>query len=82
MGGLFLQDIHLPGLSIVILLGLLRFFLAFCLEEVTLPGGVTGVSTMKRAIQLEIMLLEFLTMLVLSFELKALFLHFGVTVLF
>ena len=81
MGGLFLQEIHFPGLPLVILLGELRHFLDFRLEDVALPGGVTGVFTTKRAIQLGMLLLEFLTMLVLYFYLEALFILFGVTVL-
>ena len=73
MGGFFLQDIHFPGLPPVILLVVLRLLLAFRLEEVALPGGVTGVFTTKRAIQLGVLLLEFLTMLVLTFDLQVLF---------
>ena len=79
MGVFFLQEIHFPILSLVILLGELRLFLAFHLEDVALPGGVAGVFTMKRAIQLGMLLLAFLTMLV--FGLEALFLPLGVTVL-
>ena len=45
MVGLALQDIHFPGLPLVILLGELRIFLAFHLEDVALPGGVTGDSS-------------------------------------
>ena len=81
VGGFFLQEIHFPGLPIVILIVVLRHFLSFCLENVALPGGVAGVFKMKREIQLVMLLLEFLTMLVLYFELEALFLLFGVTVL-
>ena len=81
MGGFFLQDIHFPGLPIVILLGELRLFLAFRLEDVALPGGVTGVFIINRAIQLGMMLLEFITILIFSFGLEALFLPLGVTVL-
>ena len=80
-GALFLQEIHSPGLPLVFLLVELRLSLAFCLEDVALPGGVTGVFTMKREIQLGILLLAFLTMLVLSFGLEALFPPLGVTVL-
>ena len=76
MGDFFLQEIRFPGLPLVMLLGELRLFLDFCLEEVALPGGVTGVFTMKRAIKIGMLLLAFLTMLVLSFELEALFLLF------
>ena len=79
MGRLFLQHIHFPGIPLVILLGELRLFLAFRLDNVSLPGGVTGILTMKRAIQLEILTLAFLTMLV--FGLEVLFLPLGVTVL-
>ena len=80
-GGFFLQEIHFTGLPFIILLGELRLLLAFRLEDVALPGAVTGVFTMKRAIQLGTPLLAFLTMLVLSFGLEALFLSLGVTVL-
>ena len=79
VGGLFIQDIHFPGLPLVILLGGLRIFLAFSLEDIALSLGVTGVFTIKRAIQIGMLLLEFLTMLV--FVLEALFLPLGVTVL-
>ena len=79
MGGFFLQEIHFPGLPILILLGELRLFLAFRFEGVALPGGVTGVFTMKRSIQLVMLLLEFPNMLV--FGLEAIFLTLGVTVL-
>ena len=79
MGGFFLQEIHFPGLPRVILLGELRIFLDFRLEDVSLPGGLTAVFTTKRAIQPGIMLLAFLTMLV--FGLEVLFLSLGVTVL-
>ena len=79
MGGLFLQEIHFPGLPRVILLGELRLFLDFRLEDVSLPGGLTAVFTMNIAIQLGMLLLEFLTMLV--FGLETLFLPLGVTVL-
>ena len=68
MGVFFLQEIHFPGLPLVILLGELRIFLAFRLEDVALPGGVTGIFTMKRSIQLEVLLLAFLTMLVFGLE--------------
>ena len=71
MGRFFLQEIHFPGLPLVILLGELRLFLAFWLEDVALPGGVTGIFTMKKSIQLGVLLLAFLTMLV--FGLEALF---------
>ena len=81
MGGFFLQDIHFPGLPLVILLGVLMLFIDFCLEDVALPGGVSGIFTIKRAIQLGMLLLSFLTMFVLSIALEALFLLFGVTVL-
>ena len=81
VGGFFLQEIHFPGLPLLILLGLLRLFLAIRLEDVALPGGVNGVFTMKVVIKLGMLLLVFLTMLVLSFELEAHFLLFGVTVL-
>ena len=79
VGGLFLQEIHFPGLPLVILLGEIRLSLAFQLEDGAFPGGVTVVFIMKRAIQLGILLLVFLTMLV--FGLEVLFLPFGVTVL-
>ena len=72
MRGLFLQEIDFPGLLLVVLLGELRLFIACCLEDVALPGGVTGILPMKRAIQLGGTLLVFLTMLV--FRLEALFL--------
>ena len=72
MRGLFLQEIEFPGLLLEVLLGELRLFLAFCLEEVALPGGVTGILPMNRAIQLGGTLLAFLTMLV--FGLATLFL--------
>ena len=52
VGGLFLQYIHFPGLTLVILLVELRIFFAFPLEDVALPGGVAGVFTMNREIQL------------------------------
>ena len=81
MGGFFLQEIQFPGLPLVILLGELRIFLAFRLEEVALPGGVTGVFTMKRAIQLGMLLLVFLTMLVLYFEIGAIFITLGFNIL-
>ena len=81
MGRFFLQEIHFPGIPLVVLLGELRLVLAFFLEVVSVPGGLTGFFTMKRAIQLGMLLLAFLTMLVFSFELEALFLLFGVTVL-
>ena len=80
MGGFFLQQIYFPGLSLLILLGELRLFLAFLLEDVALPGGVTIILPMKTAIQLGGTLLAFLTMLVFRFE--ALFLPLGVTFLF
>ena len=64
MRGLFLQEIDFPGLPLVVLLGELRLFLAFLLEDVALPGGVTVIIHMKRAIQLGGTLLVFLTMLV------------------
>ena len=79
VGRPFLQEIHFPGLPLAILLGELRLFLAFRLEEVVLPGGVTGIFTIKRSIQLGMILLSFLTMLV--FGLEAIFLPLGVTVL-
>ena len=79
MGGFFIQEIHFPGLPLVVLLGELRLFLAFFLEDVALPGGVNDVFTMKREKQLGMMLLEFLTMLV--FLLEALFIPLGVTIL-
>ena len=79
MGGFFLQEIHFPGLPLVILLGELRIFLAFYLADVAPDGGVAGVFTMRRAIQLGMLLLVFLIMLV--FGLEALFLPLGVTVL-
>ena len=72
MRRLFIQEIDFPGLPRVVLLGELRLFLAFCLEDIALPVGVTGILPMKRAIQLGATLLEFLTMLV--FGLEALFL--------
>ena len=72
MGRLFLQEIHFPRLPLVVLLGELRLFLAFCLEDFALPGGVTGIFPMKRSIQLGVLLLAFLTMLI--FGLEALFL--------
>ena len=81
MGCFFLQEIHFPRLPLVILLGVLRLLLAFQLEDITLPCGVAGVFTMKREIHLGILILAFLTMLILSFELEALFLLFGVIVL-
>ena len=81
MGGFFLQEIHFPGLPLVIILGVLRLFPAFRLEDIALPGGVAGVFTLNRSIQLGILILVFLNMLVLSFELEALFLNFGITVL-
>ena len=79
VGGFFLQEIHFPGLPLVILPGEIRIFLVFRLEEVAPHGGVAGVFTMKRAIQLGMLLLVFLIMLV--FGLEALFLPLGVTVL-
>ena len=81
MGGFFLQEIHFPGLPLVILLVVLRLLLAFRLEDVALPGGVTGVFTMKISIQIGILLLVFLTMLILSFKLEALFLPVDIAVL-
>ena len=72
MGSFFLQDIHFSGLPLLVLLGEPRMFLAFCLEDIALPGGVTGIFTMKRAIQLVVLLLALITMLV--FGLEALFL--------
>ena len=81
MGGSFFQNIHFPGLPFVILCGILSLFLAFRLEYFALPGGVAGVFTMEIAIQLGMLFLEFLTMLVLSFKLEALFLPLGVDVL-
>ena len=71
MRRLFLQEIDFPGLPLVVLLGELGIFLAFCLEDVALPGGVTGILPMKISIQLGGTLLAFLTMLV--FGLEALF---------
>ena len=68
MGGFFLQEIHVPGLPLVILIGELRIFLAFRLEEVAPPGSVTGVFTMKRAIQLVVLLLAFLSVIVFGIE--------------
>ena len=79
VGGFFLQEIHFPGLTLVIFLGELRLFLAFPLEDVALPGGVAGDFTMKRETQLGMLLLAFLTMLI--FGLEALFIPLGVTVL-
>ena len=76
VGGFFLQENHFPGLPLVILIGVLRLLLAFRLGDVALPGGVAGVFTMKRAIQLVMLILAFITMLVLSFELEALFSSF------
>ena len=52
MGGFFLQDIHFPGIPLVILLGVLMLFLDFRLEDVEIPGDVASVFTMNRAIQL------------------------------
>ena len=71
MRGLFQQEIDFPGLLLVLLLGELRLLLAFCLEDFALPGCVTSILPMKKAIQLGGMLLAFLTMLV--FGLEALF---------
>ena len=71
MRGLFLQEIDFPGLLHEVLLGELRVFLAFCLEDVALPGGVTSILPVKRAKQLGGTLLAFLTML--AFGLEALF---------
>ena len=79
VGGFFLQENHFHGLPLVILLGELRLFLAFRLEDVALPGGVTGGFTMKRLIQIGMLLLAFLTMLV--FGLEAIFFPLGVNVL-
>ena len=59
---------HFPRLPLVVLLGEIRLFLAFCLDEVALPGGMTGILTIKRAIQLRVLLLAFLTMLVFGLE--------------
>ena len=67
-GALFLQEIHSPGLPLVFLLVELRLPLAFCHEDVALPGGVTGIFPMKRAIQLVVLILSFLTMLVFALE--------------
>ena len=67
----FLQDIEFPRLPLVLLLGELRICLAFCLEYIALPGLVTSILPVKRAIQLGGMLLAFLIMLV--FGLEALF---------
>ena len=78
MRRLFLQEIDFPGLTLVVLLGELRIFLAFCLEYVALPGGVTGILPMKRAIKFGRTRLVFLAMLV--FGLDALF-PFWITVL-
>ena len=72
MRRLFIQEIDFPGLPRVVLLGELRLFLDFFLEDVALPGGVTSILPMKRAIQLGGTLLVFLTMLI--FVLEALFL--------
>ena len=68
MRGLFFQETDFPGLLLVVLFGELRLFLAFCLEDMALPGGVTGILPMKRAIQLGGTLLAFLTMFVLILE--------------
>ena len=68
----FLQEIDFPRLPLVVLLGELRLSLAFFLEDVAFPGGVTGILSIKRAIQLGGTLLAFVTMLV--FGLEALFL--------
>ena len=81
MGGLFFQDIHFSGLPLVILCEILRLVLSFRLEIFSLPGGVAGVLTIEREIQLGMLFLEFLTMLVLSFKLEAIFLPLGVAVL-
>ena len=52
MRDFFLQEIHFSGIPFVILLGVLRIFLAFRLEDVAPPGLETGVFTMKISIQL------------------------------
>ena len=72
MGPLLLQEIHFPELPLVVLLVELRLFLACCLEDVALPGGVISILPTKIAIQLGVLLLEFITMLI--FGLEALFL--------
>ena len=68
MRGLFLQEVDFPRLLLEVLLVELRLFRAFCLEDVALPGGVTSILPMKRAIQLGGTLLAFLTMLVLGLD--------------
>ena len=73
MGDFFFQKIHFPGLPLLILCGIIRLFFAFRLEDFAILGVVAGVFTMERAIHLGILFLAFLTMLVLSFELEAIF---------
>ena len=68
---LFLQVIDFPGIPLVALLGELRLFFVVCLEDVALPGGVTGILPVKRSVHLGGTLWAFLTMLV--FGLDALF---------
>ena len=81
MGSLFFQEIHFPGLPLVVLCGILRLVLSICLEDFALPGGVAGVFTTERAIQLGMFFMTFLTMLVLFFKLGAPFLPLGVAAL-
>ena len=76
-----LRRSHFPGIPLVILCGILRLFLAFCLEYFALPGGVAGVFNMEISIQLGMLFLAFLTILVLSFKIEAFFLPLGVAVL-
>ena len=81
MRGFLFQEIHFPGLPLVILCVILRLFLAFRIEDFALPGGVADIFTMEREIQLGMIFLAFITMLVLSFKLGGLFLPLGFAVL-
>ena len=78
----FSKEIHFPGLPLVFLCGIIRLVLAFFIEDFALLGGVAGVFTMERSIQLGIIFLVFLTMLVLFFKLGVLFIPLDVAVLF
>ena len=81
MGSFIFQEIHFPGLALVVRCVILRLVFSICLEDFALPGGVAGIFTMEIAIQLGMFFMTFLTMLVLFFKLGALFLPLGVSVL-
>ena len=80
MGSLFFQEIHFPGIPIVVLCGILRLVLSICLEDFAIPGGVAVVFTMETSIKRRMFFMMFLTMFVLFFEFGALFLPLGVAV--